>query len=594
MAAAHAKMTGGLGVVIATSGPGAVNLTTGLMEAVLDKCSLLAITGLKPQAVLGYSEFQDVDQSRIFAGAGIEWSKDAASPNAVIPLLRDAVATALTMRTCAHLAIPVDIQAAPSPLPIRHFCASHSAVRIKVNSICEEDIKAAAETLVGTPRERRPRNVIAVGLRGIDTDHKGDMSQAILDLAESLNAPVLTRLHAKGVVDERHPLAFGVIGVHGKPGLEMAATLISTADCIISIGVQDETLLLCNSAGLQIRRLVEIQPDAICVGTRYNAEHTLLGDVEAVVRRLASCVESTMIRVEKKRAILGASDSKLPKIVRQDSSSDRGSYLCYNNPKSRHRTSASGGLELFVPKLDLLGEDEFQLLSDKLWKAMHNGAWKTLHSVIHSHGHSSNAGTCHPASVLEAYSELRVSEEMDKVSREAVVTVDVGDVTLWSSLCLILSGGSRTLYSERLGTMGYALNAAVAAVLAKPEPSGAVVLAGDGGFQMSLQELATFQQMKRPGDKLLCIIFDNELLGRVIFGFDNAGGCSLKGPDYVELAKAYGGDGVRLDNAADARSAVKQGMEAEGLFVIHVIVDPEVKADMATFKDKSLAVMNSG
>jgi acetolactate synthase-1/2/3 large subunit len=85
MAAAHAKLTGGLGVVIATSGPGATNLVTGLMETVLDGVALLAITGLKPTAVLGYSEFQDVDQSRLFSAAGLEWSKDATSSEAAYP-----------------------------------------------------------------------------------------------------------------------------------------------------------------------------------------------------------------------------------------------------------------------------------------------------------------------------------------------------------------------------------------------------------------------------------------------------------------------------------------------------------------------------
>ena len=133
----------------------------------------------------------------------------------------------------------------------------------------------------------------------------------------------------------------------------------------------------------------------------------------------------------------------------------------------------------------------------------------------------------------------RFDAKVDPVAREATIAVDVGDVTLvsepvtlskgtliygciillmytvlfvaffkqWASLCLSLQGGSRTLYSEHLGTMGYGLCAGIAAVLAKPSPAAAVVLAGDGGFQMTLQELATFQQMKRPGDKLICIVF---------------------------------------------------------------------------------------
>ena len=110
---------------------------------------------------------------------------------------------------------------------------------------------------MGTPDQRRPRNIIAVGLRGIYCENGGKaMSDAILELAEALNAPVLTRLHAKGAVDEAHPLSFGVIGVHGKPGLEAAAILVSSADCVLSIGVEDETVLVCNLAGLQVSRVI--------------------------------------------------------------------------------------------------------------------------------------------------------------------------------------------------------------------------------------------------------------------------------------------------------------------------------------------------
>ena len=94
--------------------------------------------------------------------------------------------------------------------------------------------------------------------------------------------------------------------------------------------------------------------------------------------------------------------------------------------------------------------------------------------------------------------------------------------------------------------MGYALCAGIAAILAKPAPAGAVVLAGDGAFQMTMQELATFQQHKRPGDNLLCVVFDNGLMGRVAFGFDNALGCELTGWDYVAMAKSCGGDGARF------------------------------------------------
>ena len=143
--------------------------------------------------------------------------------------------------------------------------------------------------------------------------------------------------------------------------------------------------------------------------------------------------------------------------------------------------------------------------------------------------------------------------------------------------------------------MGYALCAGVAAVLALPPPQRAVVVAGDGGFQMTLQELATFAQHKRAGDRLTVVVFDNAMLGRVAFGFVGAEGCELAGPDFVALAKAYGGDGRRLDAAADLNAAIAAAVEAPpGLYVLHVVIDPELKADMATFHDSSVSVMDSG
>jgi thiamine pyrophosphate-dependent acetolactate synthase large subunit-like protein len=603
MAAAHAKYTGGLGCVIATSGPGATNLTTGLLEAAWDKVPLLAVTGMKPTSVIGYSEFQDVNQSRLFAGAGIEWSKDATSADSAIPLLRDAVATALSRRTCVHLAIPVDIQAAASPLKLKHFCASHANVGLRPPRVDAEYVHQAAATLVGVPEERKPRNVIAVGLRarchGIGGDVHPDISKAILELAEALNAPVLTRLHAKGIVDESHPLSFGVIGVHGKPGLEKAAALISTSDRILSIGVEDETLLLCNAAGLQIRKLIEIQPDAMAVGTRYNAEHTILGDIYEICTQLTERVETLSVKVEKKRNLVAHQrdpNNGLHNHRRENTLEEFG-YAAFGNPDAVMDENE----ELTLPELKETGPDEMRRRTDRLWQAMHAANWKELAKLsdgpiqFECDSAPDSDGYCHPASVLQALSDARMDcNGTDKVSREAVIAVDVGDVTLWASLCLRLTAGSRTLYSEHLGTMGYALNAAIAGILARDGPAGAVVLSGDAGFQMTLVELATFQQMKRDGDKLLCVVFDNQVMGRVAFGFENAAGCDVGGPDYVALAKAYGGDGVLLDDSRKAPQVVRDALIKEGLYIVHVKVDPQVKADMASFKDNSLKVMNSG
>ena len=93
-----------------------------------------------------------VDQARLFAGGGVEFSVDVASPEALIPLLRDAVATATTRRTCAHLAVPVDVQAAKAPLPLKSFCAATAPDRIQPSGLDARAIARVAARVKGSRR----------------------------------------------------------------------------------------------------------------------------------------------------------------------------------------------------------------------------------------------------------------------------------------------------------------------------------------------------------------------------------------------------------------------------------------------------------
>jgi thiamine pyrophosphate-dependent acetolactate synthase large subunit-like protein len=494
----------------------------------------------------------------------------------------------------------VDIQAARSPLPLKQFCASHVLERAQPIHEDKELIEAAATDLVG---EKPQKNVIVVGLRSCYGKENG---AAITSLAEALNAPILTRLDAKGVVNEHHPLSFGVVGVHGKVGLQSAAALISSCDRVICIGVDEETLMVCNVAGLQIRRVIEIDTDAFGLTTRYNADHSLVGPIDKICQDLALAVETkTTIRNRKEKVseiLISFSkdcDSEEDEL-RELEKYDKFSYMAHGHPHAVH-PEPDPSLPLYLQRFTSVPNvKDFQAKSEKLWRQFHNADWlriaKSKSSIKYQTDLSvSRAGFAHPAAVLHAISHARSNPEMDQVMKDATICVDVGDCTLWASLSLTLQDGSRTLYSERLGTMGYSLCAGIASIMCRPSPAGSIVLAGDGGFQMSLQELSTFQQYKRNGDRLTVFVFDNKLLGRVAFGFDSALGCEFQSPDYVALAKSYGGNGVRLDDTAKAAEVVKQAFTAEGLFIVHVLVDPKVKADMANFTDNSMKhMMNSG
>ena len=130
-----------------------------------------------------------------------------------------------------------------------------------------------------------------------------------------------------------------------------------------------------------------------------------------------------------------------------------------------------------------------------------------------------------------------------------------------------------------------ALCAGIAASLERGPGSKAIVIAGDGGFQMTMNELGTAVQH---GASLLIIVIDNGVLGRVEFGFKNAKGCALTGCDWVALARSYGADGVHVRSDSQVEAALAAGMASEGVFVIAAYTDPGVKADMAKTSDAKL------
>jgi len=185
------------------------------------------------------------------------------------------------------------------------------------------------------------------------------------------------------------------------------------------------------------------------------------------------------------------------------------------------------------------------------------------------------AGFCHPGRVLQLLGP--------KLGEGAVVCVDVGDVTLWTSLCLCLTKPQqRLLTSMRLGTMGCSVCAAMAAGALRPE-SQIVAIAGDGGVQMATNELETLRQMGFK--RLLVIVFVNGKLGRVaneIWGPDGApppAGCQITNPDFKKLAEAHGGTGMGLadSNPLAVQAALDQALACEGLCILEVMQDPDVK-----------------
>jgi len=340
--------------------------------------------------------------------------------------------------------------------------------------------------------------------------------------------------------------------------------------------------LICNRAGLQVRPMIQFEEDVACAlaNARFNALVSVIG---AIDRNIEAILEE-----------LGP---------------ERSSYAMQGKMLTRRCTQLEAWSQAVIksgidtkapidatPKSN--GSVSMEKSMDEMWKFLHNGSWRELLNgkeyitggrfEVQAKGDHKH---CHPSLVLK--------EVSSRLGPDDVICVDTGDITLWTSLCLSLTKGQRTLSSERLGTMGYSICAGIAATLLRKEAGRGVVLVGDGAAQMALGELGTVKQIfasaPKHQHKLLVIIFDNELWGRVIFGFDGALGCDLgPSPDFVALAKAYGGDGALLSDPVKLPMVMDRAFASDGLFLIHALVDHNVKADMSTFHDSSTQMMNSG
>mmetsp|Transcript_1632 Transcript_1632/g.5008 ORF Transcript_1632/g.5008 Transcript_1632/m.5008 type:complete len:763 (-) Transcript_1632:58-2346(-) len=605
MAAAHAKLTGGLACCMATSGPGATNLTTGLLEAELDQCSVVCITGLKPRQGLGYSEFQDVNQSRLFAGGGIGFSVNVASAEAFVPLLRNGVAKAITTHCCVHLAVPVDVQAASCPVPYMPLASVETLHQMRALCADASQLNAVASELHEATKSGQGKVLIAVGNRCVAAGPE------ILKLAERLHSPILTRLDAKGCCDESHPLVWGVMGVHGKPGLEASARLIESCELVLAFGVHDYSVLLCNQAGLQVRPMIQFEPDAtmpLTSNAQYQALHTVIGytpwAIGAILDRLKTFGRNSIMPA--------ASFRKSLRHMSLHSKGNMQAALLAAVPEIESRRNSNISVATEDLNAELKSQPESKSLSktepeetgsapSDYWELLHNArkqkSWAEIRAskdFIHAGRYevheSDSYKHCHPAKVFE---------EMNKhFGPSDVLCVDTGDVTLWAGLCAVLAKGQRTLSSERLGTMGYSLCAGLVASLVREQNGRGVVVAGDGGIQMTINELGTVCQVFHSSDvkyRLIIVIFDNAMLGRVHFGFKGALGCDLgPSPDFVGLAKSYGGDGALLAEPSELQGVVKKAFNSDGLYIIHALTDPSIKADMQAFKDKSIQMMASG
>jgi len=477
----YARATGKVGVCIATSGPGATNLVTGLANAYLDSIPIVAFTGQVISPLIGTDAFQEVD----IIGITLPITKNnylVMDIKDLAPIIKEAFYLARNGRPGPVLIdLPKDIQLAQTEFhyPENYRCSGYQP-KWKGNL---NQIKKAAQAI------QEAKKPIIYGGGGIIN---ANASEELREFVQKTNIPVTTTLMGLGSFPAEHPLSLGMLGMHGSYYANMA---ISEADLIIALGTRFDDRVTGNAKNFCPQaKFIQVDIDPAEISKIIRVDIPIVGDLKYVLTKLIQLVE--------------------PK--QEKDWLNRIATLKENNPL-------------------------------KYRKDNH----------------------LRPQYIIEKLYEL--------TKGESIIVTDVGQHQMWVAQYYRFGHPRSCISSGGLGTMGFGLPASIGAQIGCPEKR-VICIAGDGGFQMNIQELATAIHNKVP---LVVLIMNNGYLGMVrqwqeLFFGKRYASTSLEGsPDFAQLVQVYGGKGIRVSTIDDFNSALVQALSERQFFLIDCLIPPE-------------------
>ncbi len=504
MADGYARASGRVGVAVATSGPGATNLVTGIATAMLDSIPIVCITGQVSSKLLGSDAFQEID----ITGITLPITKHnflVSRVEDIAPTIRKAFQIAAAGRPGPVLVdITKDAQQASAPFDFAAAAPAphrpHPMLRAETNSI-----EQAIELITAA---KRP--VILAGHGVLISEAESQL----LAFAERRQIPVASTLLGLGCFPTGHPLALGMMGMHGEAWVNNA---IQQSDLLLAFGMRFDdrvTGTLATYAPHAKKIHIEIDPSEIDKNVR--ADVALIGDLRTVL------------------------DSLLPLLPPQD-------RVPHSSQSHRDGWVPSEWLrEIAAMKGDASVRDIINLPD--------NGHLYAAH-VIH-----------------DIWREAKASGRL----ADTIIVTDVGQHQMWEAQYFRHDTPRTLITSGGLGTMGFALPAAIGAKFACPEKD-VWVIAGDGGFQMTAAELSTIQQEHI---SVNIAVINNGFLGMVrqwqeIFYDKNYACTPILSPDFVALAAAHGIAGATIRKRAEVIPTVTRARTSGHPFLIDFQVEKE-------------------
>ena len=498
MADGYARASGRPGVCMATSGPGATNLVTGIATAMIDSIPVVAITGQVSSKVLGSDAFQEID----ITGITLPITKHnylVTRAEEIAPTIREAFQVATSGRPGPVLVdITKDAQqgtaifdfdaAAPAPHRPHPMLRAESA-----------EIRRALELIQNA---KRP---LILGGHGILESRACEEVRAF---AEKLQVPVASTLLGLGAFPTWHPLSLGMMGMHGESWVNNA---IQQADLLLAFGMRFDDRVTGNLAHYAPNaKKIHIDIDPSEINKNVKVDVALIGDLKAVLKTILPLLQNS--------ASGERTDDNSTPWLREISAMKGTASVCdiINLPDNGHLYAAH---------------------------------------VIH-----------------DIWREAQAAGRLD----QTIIATDVGQHQMWEAQYFKHDTERTLITSGGLGTMGFALPAAIGAKAACPEKD-VWVIAGDGGFQMTAAELSTIQQ---EGYAINIAVINNGYLGMVrqwqeAFYEKNYAASPILSPDFVQLAGAHGIAGAQVTKRKDVIPTVTKARTSGKPFLIDFRVEKE-------------------
>ena len=484
----YARVSGKVGVCLATSGPGATNLVTGIMTAHMDSIPLLAITGQVRSNLLGRDAFQETD----IVGITVPITKGNYLVQNIkdIPrIIKEAYFIASTGRPGPVLVdIPNDIQ--QQEISYDEF-----------NKLFDKEIQLEGydPTYVGHPVQikralsliKKAKKPLIIAGAGVI---KSQASKELFELANKMDMPVTTTLLGLGAFPENHDLSLGMLGMHGTVPANYAT---DEADLVIAAGIRFDDRIAGNPSKFCERaKIIHIDIDPAEIDKNKKADVPIVGDLKNVLSEINKELEP----------------------------------------------------------------QDHKEWTDKVKE------WKKEYPLAHR---DVGKDKLLPQEVLKAINDI--------LDGDTIVVTDVGQHQMWAAQYMTYKNANSIVTSGGAGTMGFGVPAAIGAQVGARDKK-VVLIVGDGGFQMTLEEIMMIRQYNLP---VKVVIINNSFLGMVrqwqeLFKDRRYSFVDLEcNPDFVKIADAYGIKSERLKTKADLENKLKDLILSDEGVILDCIVERE-------------------